>query len=343
MTSYYSNNASEAVPNGTQGTLSLREKLKQWIIACLALLGINKLARRITTHKPKIIMFHKVYPKDEADKYSDYINEGLFEALIIYCKKHYQVFTLKELEEYRQQFRRYPKHAVVFTFDDGFRSFYHLAFPLLLKHQVKASLFVCPGLIDKDSTIWPELMFDAFEKGAISIQHSELFGLIESLKGLSSEQRQEKMDKLISANYQYQEESAHINRALMNWPQLREIYASGLVEVGSHSLNHPILSQESQEEVNAQMRLSKERIEAELNNKVVSFCYPNGQSDDYRETELIELKKCAYKTAVTAEFGLVSDDTNPLLLPRFGGDFANLQQAKKYIDGIEYCQRKLLS
>jgi len=284
-----------------------------------------------------------VYSDGKADPYSDFINEGLFEALIIHCKKHFQFYTLGELDAYKQEFGRYPKHAVVLTFDDGFQSFYHLAFPLLKKHHIKSSLFVCPGLIDKDTTIWPELIFDAYEKSALAIKHSELGSLIEELKLLSSEQRQQKISELVCKNYQYEEEQADMNRALINWPQLREIHSSGLVEVGSHSLTHPILSQESQEEVNAQMRLSKERIEAELSNKVVSFCYPNGQSDDYRETELIGLKKCAYKTAVTAEFGLVNDAANPLLLPRFGGDFTNLQQAKKYIDGVEYCQRKLLS
>lgn len=335
MTSYYSSKATSDNSSGSS-------KLKYFVMTCMALLGFNKLARLITANKPKIIMFHKVYADGEKDQYSDYINEGLFEELIVYCKKNYQLYTLGELVEYRSQFGRYPKHAVVLTFDDGFQSFYHLAYPLLQKYGVKASIFICPGLIDKDSTLWPELVFDAYEKGALELKRSELFDFIEDLKTLDQAQREQKIKALISEDYSYQEESADMNRALMNWAQLREIHASGLVEIGSHSLTHPILSRETQDRVNSEMRLSKDRIESELENKVVSFCYPNGQSDDYREIELKELKKCAYKAAVTSEFGLVSDELNVLLLPRFGGDFASLQQAKKYIDGLEYCQRKFL-
>jgi len=330
MTSYYAN------------PISSKRNVKHLVMQCMALLGFNKLARLITAHKPKIIMFHKVYANGEKDNYSDYINTGLFEEIIIHCKKYYHLYTLSELIAYNQEHGCYPKHAVVLTFDDGFQSFYHLAFPLLKKYQAKASIFICPGLIDKGSTIWPEVIFDAYEKNALELNKTEMFTLIDELKSLSETQRQEKMQTLINADYHYQEERTYINRALMNWSQLREIQTSGLVEVGSHSLLHPILSKESQDKVNTEMRLSKERIESELENKVVSFCYPNGKSDDYRETELIELKKCAYKAAVTAEFGLVTEETKALLLPRFGGDFANLIQAKKYIDGLEYCQRKLL-
>ncbi len=309
---------------------------------CMALLGFNKLARLVTAHKPKIIMFHKVYSEGETDKYLDCLNVNLFEKLLIYCKKYYQFYTLGELVAFHHEHGVYPKYAVVLTFDDGFQSFYYLAYPLLKKYGVKASIFICPGLIDKDNTLWPEVIFDAYEKGALELNSAELMPLIDELKKLDQDQREQKMKALISDEYHYQEELADMNRALMNWPQLREINESGLVEIGSHSLTHPILSRETQEKVNTEMRLSKERIELELDIKVVSFCYPNGQSEDYRETEVIELKKCGYQTAVTSEFGLVSADSKKYLLPRFGGDFSNLAQAKKYIDGLEYCQRKLL-
>lgn len=310
---------------------------------CMALLGFNKLARLVTAHKPKIIMFHKVYREGKKDPYLDCLNLNLFESLLIYCKKHYQFYTLGELAAFHQEHGAYPKYALVLTFDDGYQSFYYLVYPLLKKYAAKASIFICPGLIDNDNTLWPEIIFDAYEKGALALKSEKLIPLVDELKNLDQEQRDQKMNALISDQYHYQEESADMNRALMNWPQLREINESGLVEVGSHSLTHPILSRETQDKVNSEMRLSKERIEAELDNKVVSFCYPNGQSEDYRETEVIELKKCGYKTAVTSEFGLVSADSRKYLLPRFGGDFANLAQAKKYIDGLEYCQRKLLS
>lgn len=309
---------------------------------CMALLGFNKLARLVTANKPRIIMFHKVYSEGEKDKHLDCLNLELFEKLLIYCKKNYQFYTLGELVAFHHEHGVYPKYAVVLSFDDGFQSFYYLAYPLLIKYGVKASIFICPGLIDKDNTLWPEIIFDAYEKGALELNSVDLMPLIDELKKLDQEQREQRMNLLISDEYHYEAKVADMNRALMNWSQLLEINESGLVEVGSHSLTHPILSRETREKVNTEMRLSKERIESELDNMVVSFCYPNGQNEDYREIEVIELKKCGYKAAVTSEFGLVSTDSKKYLLPRFGGDFDNLSQAKKYIDGLEYCQRKFL-
>lgn len=54
------------------------------------------------------------------------------------------------------------RNAVLVTVDDGHRSFYEHAYPLLKKYKVPAILFVCPALVDKQNSArefmsWDEL------------------------------------------------------------------------------------------------------------------------------------------------------------------------------------------
>lgn len=59
--------------------------------------------------------------------------------------------------------------------------------------------------------------------------------------------------------------------------KLKELYDTGLVEIGSHSVNHPRLPNLSAEEIEFELSKSKEILESIINDKVVSFAYPFGE------------------------------------------------------------------
>src|SRR5262249_1867638 len=67
--------------------------------------------------------------------------------------------------------------------------------------------------------------------------------------------------------------------AASTWNDLRSMNP-GIVELGSHSCSHPILSRCSDEELETELVQSKETIERQTGRSVKSFCYPNGQPAD---------------------------------------------------------------
>jgi hypothetical protein len=92
---------------------------------------------------------------------------------------------------------------VVLTFDDGAKSLWHTAYPLLKKYDMKAIAFVIPGRIShgpKDSTMWP-----------VTRAQRELFS-----------------DKNTSAQ-------------MCNWEELSEMENSGHVDIQSHSFYHALV------------------------------------------------------------------------------------------------------
>jgi peptidoglycan/xylan/chitin deacetylase (PgdA/CDA1 family) len=57
-------------------------------------------------------------------------------------KKKYRFITLAEVVAYMQGEITLPKKAVALTFDDGYRSVYEKALPILLKYTIPATVFV---------------------------------------------------------------------------------------------------------------------------------------------------------------------------------------------------------
>src|SRR6185503_7057468 len=86
----------------------------------------------------------------------------------------------------------------------------------------------------------------------------------------------------------------------ITWEQAREMDGAG-IEIGSHTVTHPILTGVNDERLEAELRESRSRLEARLGRRVELFCYPNGNYD-------ARVKRAAeaagYRSAVTIETGL---------------------------------------
>lgn len=108
------------------------------------------------------------------------ISREAFERQMAYLKKHeYRVITLRELSGFLRYGHGLPRRAVVITFDDGYRSFYDIAYPILKKYDYRATLFVYTDFISssKSALTWEQLrslQADGFEIGAHGVSHSDL-------------------------------------------------------------------------------------------------------------------------------------------------------------------------
>src|SRR3990172_5629790 len=78
----------------------------------------------------------------------------------------------------------------------------------------------------------------------------------------------------------------------MDWPMLREIHSSGLVDVESHTLSHFLLTTLSKEEARKEIFESKRILEESLNKKINYFAYPYG---DYNEDVVNLVSEAGYR------------------------------------------------
>lgn len=103
----------------------------------------------------------------------------------------------------------------------------------------------------------------------------------------------------------------------MNWQELKECAASGLVTIGGHSHEHLMATKLSPDQMAQEARLSRKILSAEFGD-VRCYAYPYGSSRlGYVPDEYVNaVAEAGYDVAVTYDLGRVTSETHPLRMPR---------------------------
>ncbi len=95
--------------------------------------------------------------------------------------------------------------------------------------------------------------------------------------------------------------------------QVREMTDSGLVEIGSHTFNHPDLRKLKIKDAKFEIEASKKKLEAISGKTVLSFCYPFGL---YNKDFFSILSEASYLTAISTIPGTRQGEENIWILRR---------------------------
>jgi len=104
----------------------------------------------------------------------------------------------------------------------------------------------------------------------------------------------------------------------MTWSEVREIRRNG-IEIGSHTVSHPQLHSMGVEQVDCEIRQSKEMIEDRLGESVSSFSYPYAfPEQDKAFVRLLRslLESYGYKNGVSTVIGTATCKDDRFFLPR---------------------------
>jgi hypothetical protein len=94
------------------------------------------------------------------------------------------------------------------------------------------------------------------------------------------------------------DESEELDR-FMTWDEVRELRNQGF-EIGSHTVEHPILSQVSPARLEFEVRESKRRIEQETGAPCVAIAYPNGDPGSISQASMAAASNESYRLGFTA-------------------------------------------
>jgi peptidoglycan/xylan/chitin deacetylase (PgdA/CDA1 family) len=123
-----------------------------------------------------VLTYHR-FSKDKSS--GMIVSEARFEAQMNFLKNNgYNVITVNQFLDFLDFKARIPEKSVVLTFDDGWRSFYDIAYPIVKKHRFPATLFIYPDFIGAKSALsWKQLKELAENNTAIhcqSLTHRDL-------------------------------------------------------------------------------------------------------------------------------------------------------------------------
>jgi len=94
----------------------------------------------------------------------------------------------------------------------------------------------------------------------------------------------------------------------MNWADIKMLSDSGLIEIGSHTIDHAQLNSLDSVSKRNQIFIAKQIIEQKIGKQVVSFAYPYGAFD----SETIELAREAGYTSSVSTIGGITQSTDTL-------------------------------
>lgn len=114
--------------------------LSIWLLAVIA--GLIYLYL-IQEDKVAILAYHDIVDTIEDDPNTTVnITTEKFEKQIKWLSKHnYKSITLDEFYKWKKENKKLPRKTVVIVFDDGWKSFYTKAIPILEKYNMKGSVF----------------------------------------------------------------------------------------------------------------------------------------------------------------------------------------------------------
>jgi len=162
-----------------------------------------------------ILMYHHINYHEDG---SVTISPEDFEAHLKYLtQKKYKSIFMDELLDYIEGKKKLPPFSVAITFDDGYLDNWVYAYPLLKKYNFKATIFLVTSRPKEKGSLRPNL--EALWKGRIA------------------EDEIPKIENHDSSNRQAVAHERGCDSSL-NWEEMREMLASGLIDIQSHGHLH---------------------------------------------------------------------------------------------------------
>lgn len=308
-----------------------RRRLAAFAAAALAVgSGWTRLARRRRRRRGDFRLFVLEYHDVTAGRESEgTVSATRFAAHLEALQRHYHLVTLADGARRLAAGDGPGEDLAVVTFDDGYAGNYEAAWPVLRAASCPATIFVTTAFLDGEE-LWVDFARRALaaarrERPDLPAETSELLRhvlrdwppasvdpLVRRLKYSPPERRERVLAELRGMRLQLDPPARP-----MTWDQVRELQSGG-VEIGGHTVSHPILSTLDPAAQAAEILGSRERIAEATGVEPATFAYPNGSARDFDEHSVAILKRAGFLAACTTRRGSNRPGHDLLRLRRLG-------------------------
>jgi peptidoglycan/xylan/chitin deacetylase (PgdA/CDA1 family) len=275
-----------------------------------------------------VLIYHRVLPAPDPMLDGEIDALG-FEAHMALLAGDFNVLPLGEACQ-RLAPGALPARAVCITFDDGYADNEQVALPILKRHGLRATFFVSTGF-SAGGMMFNDVIIEALRNASPGHHDLSTFGLgTFDLGDLAS--RRAAADRLIVAlmHRPVTERQAIVEsmaealacgvhgKLMMTPAQIGNLHREGM-EIGAHTVRHPILKTISDDEAHAEIVQSKRTLEEVTGSPVTLFAYPNGQPGrDYSAQHVRLVREAGFAAAVSTIPGVAHRGSDLFQLPRFG-------------------------
>ena len=264
-----------------------------------------------------------------------------FRSAVRTIKSIYKFISIDDIESCCYDKKKYNNCCHI-CFDDGDRTVFESAFPVLKEMNIPATLFVSPKILSDKSNYWfqelgyirkhlndklvKETICEVLECDYEQIKKYMILSLFKCMKLKDIL----KVISIIKNKYSIKVEKEYN----ITKDQLFELYDSDIFTIGAHTMNHPILSNETYDDAENEIHESVEKLSKMLDTDIKYFAYPNGITNlDFNLREQLILKENKIKLAFTSDNCFFNYNSNPLSIPRLEFSDVKIGSNSVYILG----------
>lgn len=287
------------------------------------------LSRRGAEARLSVLIFHRVLPQQDP-LFPGEMTADRFDAV---CAWVAQWFTVLPLDEAALRLAEgtLPSRALAITFDDGYADNRTIAAEVLRRHDLPCTFFIATGFLD-GGRMWNDTLIESVRRcTAPALDLSDLLPEVGIMPLGGVEARCRAIGQLImTAKYREPAERQKLVEAvaararaqlpqdlMMRSEQVLELHRMGM-QIGAHTVSHPILARLPRAEAWDEIVQSKRTLEGIVGADVTLFAYPNGKPGEDYGPESVELaRKAGFAAAVSTQPGVSNRGTDLFQLRRF--------------------------
>ena len=274
-----------------------------------------------------ILIYHRVLPEPDPMR-PDEVDAGKFEWQMKLMSESFKVMPLSEACRALDD-GALPARAACITFDDGYADNADIAVPILKKLGLHATFFIATGFLN-GGRMWNDTVIEAIRMAngsgldlldvglgqwkieSMTQRSNAARNLIYKLRHLEFDTRLEKVKAV-----ELRVGGRLPDTLMLTTEKLRYIADQGM-EIGAHTVNHPILTRLDNERAVEEIVESKSHLERMTGIPVNLFAYPNGKPDtDYDQRHVTMVKDSGFNAAVSTHWGAARAGNDLYQLPRF--------------------------
>jgi peptidoglycan/xylan/chitin deacetylase (PgdA/CDA1 family) len=259
--------------------------------------------------------------------FRSYLSRRDLDKALALLKHYYCFISIDDALEKLEGHSPIDRHYCVVTFDDGLKNNLTHAMPILRRHQIPAVMYLVTQQIDRQEPFWFDRLDYAIQNAAQLVDSVDVFGeKIKIQHGNTAEMKNTFLaikEAAYESNHSYNQVIGEIQRVIlelerhsgkslcdiyaedpwskvMSWQDVENSATASDITFGSHTVDHSLLGKISEEEVEYQLKHSKEAVEKHASKPCLHFCYPNGDTPQKADEHMSE---AGFKSAVSTEAG----------------------------------------
>jgi peptidoglycan/xylan/chitin deacetylase (PgdA/CDA1 family) len=272
-----------------------------------------------------VLLYHRV-AQLEHDPYGFAVRPDRFAEQCEILRQHYDVVPLCDADATRRE--------VAVTFDDGYAD-NRTAATILAAVGLPATFFITVGRIGERREVWWDrleqlVMRCAPAGGYLDLEvagkrfwadvrsprartraHMALYWRVRRMRPAAIESVLDGLEEQLRIRT--------VERDTHRWmtkEELREVAGTTGVDVGAHTLTHPVLTAVSASEQWEEINGGRQQLEHVVGKPIRLFSYPYGGHDAFDEATHQLVRNAGYTLACTTTGGVASVDDYPLQIPR---------------------------